>query len=108
MAPSEPLTVQPSWVHTASMAENALSLVRASRNTPATESTTTAPPTVASAEPLTATCTLLFVNFPVLVLSVVTLLPPPDDGDEGDEPHAAKSDRSVAEHAPVQNWRREM
>jgi hypothetical protein len=35
--------------------------------------------------------------------SVATVPPSLDDGDDGDEPHAAISDRIVAEHAPVQN-----
>ena len=57
-SPSTPVMVHPSCVQTASIAENVLALVRASRNTPAVDSTSAAPPTSASADPATVTCTV--------------------------------------------------
>jgi hypothetical protein len=50
--------VQPSCVHTPSTVVNPLALVRATRNSPATDSTSAAPPTLANAEPEALTCTI--------------------------------------------------
>src|SRR5438874_13650482 len=69
MSPSAPVMVQPSCVQTASIAENAVALVRDSRNTPAMDWTSTAPPTSASADPAAVTRTLVPVNTPVLTPS---------------------------------------
>jgi hypothetical protein len=104
------VTVQPSCEHTASIAEKELSPVRASKNTPAIDCTSTAPPTLANADPLTVTCTLLPVNLPSLVASVVTLPPlSPPLGDDGDEPlQPANSSARVALDVAQQNRRREM
>src|SRR5258706_11296089 len=98
--------VQPSWVHTASIAENALSLVRASRYTPATDSTRTAPPTLANADPLTVTLTLFAVNWPAAFASGVGRVP----GGEGEEDEALQPPQNVASAAapgPAPNWRRD-
>src|SRR5215472_5103759 len=109
MAPSMPVTVQPSCVQTASMAENALSPVRASRNTPATESTSTAPPTLVNADPLTVTWTALPVNLPALLSSVETALPSPPLGEASDdelpqpENNIASVALDVAQHTPEKN-----
>ena len=107
MAPSAPVMVHPSWVQTASIAENALALVRASRNTPAVDSTSTAPPTSVSADPATVTCTPEPVNRPDTTPSVEAV----PLGDVGDPPQAENSVASVAPEAawqaPAQNRRRE-
>src|SRR6266853_922403 len=99
--------VQPSWVHTASIAENALSLVRASRYTPATDSTRTAPPTLANADPLTVTLTLFAVNWPAAFASGVAGLPV-DEGEEDEPLQPLKIVASAAAAVPAQNWRREI
>src|SRR5580765_1253642 len=109
MSPSAPVTVQPSCVQTASTAMNAASLARATRNTPAIDSTSTAPPTAANAEPATVTWTLLFANWPALLPSGDAA---PPLGDVDDELHAENSVASVAHdatwQAPSQNRRREI
>src|SRR5437764_10776255 len=88
--------VHPSCVQTPSIAVNALALVRDSRNRPAFDSTRTAPPTSANADPSTATRTPPAVNWPALTASsVATVLG--DDGEDDDEPlHAVNSEASVA------------
>ena len=99
MAPSAPVMVQPSWVQTPSIAVNALALVRDTRNTPAIDWTSTAPPTSANADPSTVTRTLVPVKTPVLTPSgEATLLG--DVGDDDDPPlQAVKSVASVAPEA---------
>src|SRR5258706_13397006 len=62
--------VHDSWLQTASIAVKALSLVRASRNRPAVDSTSAAPPTSASADPGTVTCTLEPLNQPARTGSI--------------------------------------
>jgi len=110
MSPAAPLMVHPSWVQTASTAENALALVRASRNTPAVDSTSTAPPTSANADPATVTCTPGPVNRPATLPSAEAM-PLGDVGDDDPPPQAEKSVASVAPEAawqaPAQNRRRE-
>src|SRR3970040_1591449 len=100
--------VHPSWVQTASIAENVFVLVRAIRNTPAVDSTSTAPPTSANADPAAVTCTPEPANRPARTLSIEAA-PPGDVGD--DPPQAVNSVANVApeatEHAPAQNRRRE-
>src|SRR5436853_5479105 len=103
--------VHPSCVQTPSIAVNALALVRDSRNRPAFDSTRTAPPTSASADPSTATRTPPPVNWPALTASnVATLLG--DDGEDDEPLQAANSDASVAIDAALpaspQKRRREM
>src|SRR6266545_1579189 len=91
----------------ASTAENALALVRASRNTPAVDSTSAAPPTSANADPATETCTPEPVNRPDRTPSIEAM----PLGDVGDPPQAENSVASVAPdatwQAPAQNRRRE-
>src|SRR5258706_16387849 len=107
MAPSVPVTVHDSWLQIASTAENPLALVRARRNTPAVDSTSTAPPASANADPPTMTCTPEPVNRPVRTPSVEAM----PLGDVGDPPQAENTVASVAPeatwHAPAQNRRRE-
>jgi len=62
MAPLAPLTVHPSCVQVASIAENVLALVRATRNTPAIDSMRAAASTLANADPVIVTCTREFAN----------------------------------------------
>src|SRR4051812_48989934 len=113
MAPSAPEMVQPSWVHTASTAENALALVRARRNSPATDCTSAAPPTSASGDPAAVTLTAEPLNTPESAASITGMLLD-DDGDEGDDPlpHAESSVAivmpDVTVHASVQKRRRVM
>jgi hypothetical protein len=99
--------VHDSWLQTASTAENALAFVRDSRNTPAVDSTSTAPPTSASADPATVTCTPEPVKRPGKTPSIEA----GPLGDVGDPPHAENSVASVAPdatwQAPAQNRRRE-
>src|SRR4029077_7318184 len=108
MAPSAPLTVHPSWVQTASIAENAESLVRATRNTPATDWTSTAPPTVANADPLTVTWTVFPTNLLVAVPSGTPGLLV--DGEDDEPLQAENKVASVAQdatwQAPSQKRRR--
>src|SRR5262245_18480273 len=105
MSPSAPLTVHPSWVHTASIAEKEFWAVRARRNTPALDSTSTAPPTDDRADPLTLTWTPVPLNVPAALLSGVA--DPPSLGDVDEPPQAEKSVACVAqeaaEHVPAQN-----
>src|SRR5262245_58562933 len=75
MSPAAPVTVQPSWVQTASMAEKLLAPVRATRNLPPVDCTSTAPPTSASAEPAVVTCTLDPASRPFNTPRSVALLP---------------------------------
>src|SRR3954467_10522798 len=96
MSPSKPVTVHDSGLQVASTAENVVAPVRASRNIPATEFTSTAPPTLSSAEPATDTCTLEPANFPVATPSVAAA---PPAGDVGDPPQAAMTVASVAHDA---------
>jgi hypothetical protein len=98
-------------VQTASTAENAASLVRDTRNTPATDSTSTAPPTVASADPLTVTWTVLPTKRPALLASGTPGLPGSDG--EDDEPLQAVNNVASAAHdatwqASPQKRRREI
>src|SRR5882672_12055891 len=100
--------VHDSWLQIASTAEKLLALVRASRNTPATDWTSTAPPTSANGEPPTGICTLDPENWPATTGSIAAGLL----GDVGDPPPQAGS--SVASvtpdatwQAPAQNRRRE-
>src|SRR5687768_7072582 len=102
--------VHPSWVQTASIAEKALALARATRNTPAVDSTSTAPPTSASADPATVSCTVVPVKRPGRTPSVEAA-PLGDVGDDDPSPQAGKSVASAAPEAtwqaPAQNRRRE-
>ena len=100
MAPSAPVMVHPSWVQTASIAENVLALVRAIRNTPAVDSTSTAPPTSANADPAAVTCTTDPVNRPDRTPS----LEPMPLGDVGDDVPPAQAENSVASVAPEATW----
>ena len=59
-----PVMVHDSWLQMASTAVNPFALVRASRNTPAVDSTSAAPPRSVNADPATATCTPGPVNRP--------------------------------------------
>ena len=105
MAPSAPVMVQPSWVHTASTAVNALSLERDTRNTPAFDWTSAAPPTLASGEPLTVTCTLLPEKRPAIVPSGEPEPPPLGEVDEPLQPVKTVINVALdaAAHAPAQN-----
>jgi hypothetical protein len=111
VAPSAPLTVHPSWVQTASTAENAVSFVRDSRNTPAVDSISAAPPTVARADPATVTCTLDAANRPARTGSAEAMPPPGDVGDDDPSPQPENSVTRVtpeaAWQAPAQKRRRE-
>src|SRR5262245_48790475 len=115
MLPAAPLIVHPSWVQTASTAVKALALVRATRNTPAMDSTSAAPSTVASADPLTLTWTAEPANRPDSTSSFETGPLPGavgEVGDVGDDPSQAETSvASVAQdaswQAPAQNRRRE-
>jgi hypothetical protein len=109
MAPFTPLTVHPSCVQVASIAENVLALVRVTRNTPAMDSMRAAPSTLASADPVVTTCTREFANCPVRIGSCEV----PPLGDVGDS-SPLQADASVAKvaheatwQAPAQNSRRE-
>jgi hypothetical protein len=100
--------VHPSWVQTPSIAENVLAPVRDMRNTPAVDSTTTAPPTSASADPVVVTCTVEPMNRPARTLSFEAM----PLGDVGDPPPQAEASvASVAQEATwqasAQNRRRE-
>ena len=110
MSPAAPVMVHPSWVQTASIAEKVLALVRASRNTPAFDSTSTAPPTSANADPAMVACTPEPVNRPVNRPSAEAGLLGAV-GDPDSPPHAENSVASVAHEAasqaPAQNRRRE-
>src|SRR5258706_5588143 len=98
--------VQVSWLQIASTAENPFALVRVSRNTPAVDSTSTAPPASATADPATVTCTPEPVNRPERTPSVEAM----PLGDVGDPPQAEDTVASVAQEAtwqaPAQNRRR--
>jgi hypothetical protein len=83
------------WLQTASTAENALALVRATRNTPAMDSTSTAPPTSANADPATVTCTPEPVNWPDRTPSIEAV----PLGDVGPPPQAENSVANVAQEA---------
>src|SRR5437764_13067329 len=114
MAPSAPVMVQPSCVHTASTAENALALVRATRNSPATDCTSAAPPTSASGDPAAVIFTAEPLNTPESAASITGVLLDDDEGDEGDDP-LPQAESSVATvipevtaHASVQKRRRVM
>src|SRR5688500_11294651 len=101
--------VQPSWVQTASIVENVVALVREIRKTPAVDSTRTAPPTSANAEPATSTCTLEPAKRPRRTPSVDAM----PLGPVGDPPlHPANNVVSVTPEAtwqaPAQNRRRVM
>src|SRR6185503_6338785 len=98
---SAPLTVHPSWVQTASTAEKAVSFVRDTRNTPAVDSTSTAPPTLARAVPATVTCTLDAANRPARTGSADAMPPP---GDVGDDPSPPQPENSVARVTPEAAW----
>jgi hypothetical protein len=105
--------VHPSCVQTPSIAVNALALVRDNRNTPAVDSTSTAPPTSAKADPSTMTRTALPANWPVLFPRGDAMLLG-EVGDDAPElpPHAVNSVASVPPeatwHAPPQKRRREI
>src|SRR3954462_4831388 len=109
---SAPVMVQPSCVQTASIAVNTLALVRDSRNTPATDCTSAAPPTSVSGEAATVTRTVVPANWPLITPSGDAMLLPGDDGDEELLPHAVNSVAIVAPEAtwqaPPQNRRREI
>jgi hypothetical protein len=96
MSPAAPVIVHPSCVHTASIAVNALALVRATRKTPAFDSTSTAPPTSVSGEPETVACTPDPVNRPATRLSADAGLL----GAVGDADSPPQADRAS------QSWRR--
>ena len=69
--------------------------VRDSRNTPAVDSTSAAPPSLASADPATVTWTLEPVNRPARVPSVEAM----PLGEVGDPPQAENRVASVAPEA---------
>src|SRR5436190_18367475 len=83
-APSASVTVQPSCEQTASMAVNDVLLVRETRNGPATEFTSAAPPTSVSGDPAAVTLTAAPVNWPLRTARLVGVLLGPDGDD--DEP----------------------
>src|SRR5688500_17295986 len=103
MPPSAPVMVHPSWVQTASIAENVLVLVLATRNTPAVDSTSTAPSTSASADPATVASTPVHVTRPATTPSIDAA----PLGEVAPSPHAEASVASVAQEAtwqaPAQN-----
>jgi hypothetical protein len=80
------------------MAENVVALVRAIRNTPAVDSTSTAPPTSANAEPATVTCTPEPVYRPARTPSVEAM-PLGDVGNDAPLPHPESSVVSVTPEA---------
>src|SRR5258705_12922073 len=95
------------WLQMASTAVNPFALVRASRNTPAVDSTSAAPPRSDNADPATATCTPGPVNRPGTAPSIAAV----PLGDFGDPPPAENNVGSVAQdatwQAPAHNRRRE-
>lgn len=107
------MIVQPSCVQTASTAVKPFALVRATRNAPAIEFTSAAPPAAASGEFAVFTCTAEFAKTPVSAARSVGVLLGPDGDDDEEEPElqdekTAESAAAVAAvHAPAQNDRRE-
>src|SRR6185436_9983598 len=97
------VTVQPSCVQTASTAMNAELLVRETRNGPATEFTSAAPPTSVSGDPAAVTFTVVPVNWPLRTARFVGVLLGPDGDDDEPSllPHAVNS---VASAAPALTW----
>src|SRR5258705_13155345 len=91
--------VHPSCVQVASIAVNAVVLVRESRNTPAMDSINAAPPTSASADPATVTCTADPMKRPERTPCIEAF----PLGDGGDDP--PQSDNSGASGAPQAAWR---
>jgi hypothetical protein len=87
-------------VQTASIAEKALSLVRDTRNTPATDSTSAAPPTVASADPLTVTWTV----FPTNLLAAFPSGTPGLLGADGEDDEPLHAENKVASAAHDATW----
>jgi len=87
--------VHDSWLQMASTAVNAVALVLASRNTPATDSTSAAAPTLSSADPATVTCTRELANWPGNTGSIDA----GGLGEVGEPPHAEKNVASVAQEA---------
>jgi hypothetical protein len=85
-----------------------VSAVRASRKTPAVESTSTAPPTSASADPATVTSTLDPVKRPDETAKGVDD-PPGEVGDPLPHPETidATAAHDTAWQAPAQNFRRD-
>src|SRR5438045_2301245 len=98
MSPSAVVTLHPSCVQTPSIAVKELALVRDTRNTPAIDCTSTAPPTSTNADPATVTRTLVPVNWPFATPSGDALLLG-DDGDDELPPHAVNSVARVAADA---------
>jgi hypothetical protein len=74
---------------------NAVGFVRDTRNTPAVDSTSAAPPTLSSGEPATVTCTPDPAKRPGTTLSIDAVRL----GDVGEPPHAENSVASVAPEA---------
>jgi hypothetical protein len=99
--------VHDSWVQTASIAVNVLASVRDTRNTPAVDSTSAAPPTSLSADPATVSCTDEPAKRPATTPSIDA----GPLGEVGDPPQAEKIVAIVAPdatwHAPAQKRRRE-
>ena len=110
MSPAKPVMVHPSCVQTPSIAEKVVAFVREIRNTPAVDSTSTAPPTSASGDPAAVTSTVEPVNRPVNTPSFDPM-PLGEVGDDGPSSQAANSVASVAQEAiwqaSAQNRRRE-
>src|SRR5438094_10457254 len=98
MSPSAPVIVHPSCVQTASMAVKPLALVRASRNTPATDCTSAASPTPPNADVPTVTRTPLLLNWPSTTASSVAAVLGAVGEDEDEPPLQAVN--SVASAAP--------
>jgi len=74
---------------------NAVLLVRDTKNTPAVDSTSAAPPTLSNGDPATVTCTPGLAKRPGTTLSIEAVRL----GDVGDPPHAENSVASVAPEA---------
>src|SRR5204862_7338773 len=85
------------------MAVNDVLLVRETRNGPATEFTSAAPPTSVSGDPAAVTLTAAPVNWPLRTARLVGVLLGPDGDDDEPSllPHAVKS---VASAAPGPTW----
>jgi hypothetical protein len=83
--------VHPSCVHVASIAVNAVALVRESRNTPAMDWINAAPPASASGEPATLTCTAEPAKRPDRTASIE----PMPLGDVGDPPPQAGNNVAI-------------
>ena len=100
MVPSELVTVHDWWLQTASIAVKADSAVRDSRKTPATDSTSTEPPTEPNADPATVTSTPEPVKRPAETPSSTPRLL----GEVGESPPPPQPANTVASVAPETAW----